>query len=103
MYLRLNENEIIDSVCVIAAEELDCDVTEVDVKEIKALGDGNIVAHAHIVGRLFSGRDFDLEEICEGISQFLTDFHSFNPLDLTIRGVNHDRENGFWAEVTINE
>lgn len=103
MYLRLNEQEIIDSVCVIASEHFNCDITEVDVKEVKALGDGNIIAHAHMVGRMFSGHDFDLEDICEGISQFLTEFHSFNPLDLTIMGVNHDRENGFWAEVTVAE
>lgn len=103
MYLRLNEQEVIDSICVFAANEFCCAPEDINVKEIKALDDGDIQAHAHVSGRMFSGRNFNLEDICTGIYMFLGEYHSFDETNLTVMGVNHDVQSGFWAEVTVNE
>jgi hypothetical protein len=43
-----------------AAQELNCDVTEVDVQDIEAKADGDIHAHVRQVGRIFNRATLDL-------------------------------------------
>jgi|GraSoiStandDraft_45_1057281.scaffolds.fasta_scaffold769003_1 hypothetical protein len=103
MYLRLNEQEIIDGICVAAAQELDCDLEEVDVHDMEAKKDGDIHVHCQQVGRMFNRVTLHLDDIMDGIVAFLVEFHSFSPETIVVRGINHDRQNGFWAEVTVGE
>lgn len=103
MYIKLNEQEVIDGICMAAAQELNCDVTEVDVQDIEAKADGDIHAHVRQSGRIFNRATLDLGDIMDGIVAFYVEFHSFNPQAIVIRGVNHNPQEGFWAEVTINE
>lgn len=102
MYCRLNEQEVMDCICVAAAQELDCDVTEVDIKEVRSLADGNIIAEVQQVGRMFNRDNLDLNDIMDGIVGFYVEFHCFNPQAIVVKSVNNDRD-GLWAEVTVGE
>lgn len=103
MYIRLNEQEIIDSVCVDAAGYFHVNPEDIDVREIKALDNGDIVAYANVIGGGRFYEDFDLNDIMNGIVGFLVDFHDFDPEVIVVRAVSYKRNEGFFAEVTVNE
>ena len=45
----------------------------------------------------------DEDDIEVGIFKFLAEFHSFNPEVMTVHGIYSTPEDGFWAEVSVNE
>jgi hypothetical protein len=99
MRLRLNEQEIIDGICVFISNKVRSNPEAVDVKEISVLTNGDFVAKAVCNSQNFS---LDSEDVLEGIFQFLEEYHSFN------RPVMHGhieftKGEGFWAEVIVNE
>lgn len=99
MKLLINENEIVDGICVYIANEMNTDPEEVDVTEISAKADGEIIARTKTFG------DTHLlgpEEILEGIFQFLEEFHNFNRQGMH-GSLHFNKREGFSAELFVNE
>lgn len=99
MRLRLNEQEVIDGICVFVANRVHGNPEEVDVKEITALDNGDLLAVAVAYGRSYR---MDSEDILEGIFQFLFEFHDFNREEM-VGSIGFAQREGFWAEILVNE
>lgn len=100
MKLTLNEQEVIDSVCVFVAETVNGNPEQVEVKEINVDSRGRVSAHAKY-GHRFN-HELNAEEIAEGIEMFLEEYHSFNPANMRVL-LNYTDGQGVWAEVLVNE
>jgi hypothetical protein len=98
--LLLNEQEIIDGVCVYVANRHDVEPQDVDVKELSYNKSVGFTANATFRGH-YNADTLDTEDISEGIVMFLEDFHSFNPDVMTVELKFH--KNIFTAEVRVNE
>ncbi len=102
MRLTLNEQEVIDGICVFVSDD---HPEHVDVKELNYNKDTGITASATIFNP-FDGKDefhaLRTEGICEGILQFLNGYHNFNREVMTVK-LKFDKKLGFSAEVTVNE
>jgi hypothetical protein len=99
MQLRINEQELIDGVCVFVANQMNTDPEEVDVTEITTLDNGMMVAKATCFSRHHT---LDTEQILEGVMQFLEEYHKFNRGGM-YGSLHFNRNEGYWAEVVVNE
>lgn len=99
MRLFLNENEIVDGVCVYVANMEGGSPEEVNVKELRYHKNDEVSVQANYYNNRFT---LNSEQICEGIRQFLEEYHSFNPIVINTVELNCNEE-GIYALVTINE
>jgi len=100
MRLKLNEQEVVDGICVFVANQRNCRPEDVDVKEIDAKDNGDIIAKASTHGG--QTHKYDNDEILEGIFQFLEEYHSFNR-EAMYGNVGFTKTEGFFAEIFVNE
>jgi hypothetical protein len=100
MKLELNEQEIIDGICVYVADQYDGDPEYVDVKEINYHIGGEFSAIA--VYRSKYKKELETENILVGIQSFLERYHSFDP-NVTVIELNYTEDEGIWAEAFVNE
>ena len=100
MRLKLNEQEVVDGICVFVANQRNCRPEDVDVKEIDAKDNGDIIAKASAHGG--HTHKYDNDEILEGIFQFLEEYHSFNR-EAMYGNVGFTKTEGFFAEIFVNE
>lgn len=99
MRLILNEQEIVDGVCVFVANEGDFLPEYVDVKELNYHRNGEFTSLAKVSGLKYH---LDTDQIIQGIEQFLEEYHSFNP-EIIRTVLNFTEGQGVWAEVFVNE
>jgi hypothetical protein len=100
MKLKLNEQEIVDSVCCFVAEVAQGNPEQVEVKELNVDRKGRVTAEAKYGFRF--NHELSPEEIIEGIEIFLEENHSFDPNVMTVM-LNYTEGEGVWAEVLVNE
>ncbi|MBP0726672.1 DUF2653 family protein [Bacillus sp. RG28] len=100
MILLLNEQEIIDGVCVFVANKYDVEPQDVNLQELSYNKSVGFTANATFRGH-YNADTLDTEDISEGIVLFLEEFHSFNPDVMTVELKFH--KNIFSAEVRVNE
>ncbi|MBU8845745.1 YxcD family protein [Alkalihalobacillus gibsonii] len=99
MRLILNEQEIVDGICVYVANGENIYPEDVEVKELSYNKHMGFLAEAKF-GRHHTQLVSD--DISEGIIQFLEEYHNFNP-DLMVVELKYDETLGFYAEVLVNE
>lgn len=99
MRLYLNETEVIDGICVFIANLEGGNPENVDVQELNYHKNGTFSSKADYFESRYSLR---AEQICEGIRQFLEEYHSFNPIVTNVE-LQFTEDEGVWAEVFVNE
>jgi hypothetical protein len=99
MRLLLNEQEIVDGICVFMANKFNGEPEDVDVKELEFHKNGKASAVAYIYGEK---EKVDNQEITIGIAQFLEEYHSFNPEVMNVK-LSFSEHEGVFAEVFVNE
>ncbi|AJO60836.1 DUF2653 domain-containing protein (plasmid) [Bacillus subtilis] len=100
MRLILNEQEIVDGICVFISNDAATSPEDVEIKELTYNNHKGFIAEVRYgpLRRQFLGTT----QISEGIIQFLEEYHNFNP-DLTVVELKYDEKLGFHAEVLVNE
>jgi hypothetical protein len=99
MRLFLNEQEVIDGVCVFTANRNNGIPEDVEVKEIDFHKNGTFSAVAMIYG---DRQRLDTQDIINGVAEFLEEYHCFNPEVMNVK-INFSEHEGVFAEVFINE
>jgi hypothetical protein len=100
MRLILNEQEVVDGICVFVAREFDGDHPEaVNVKEINYHRNGQFSSS---VSYFEFNNELDTDQIADGIRQFLAEYHSFDLEVMTVE-LKFTEGKGVWAEVSVNE
>jgi len=99
MRLLLNEQEIIDGICVYVSNKHYTDPSSVEVSELGVTENGNFYAEVHCKGHFHA---LNTEDIVNGIIQFLHEFYNFNPNVLDVK-LKYEDEKGFSAGVISNE
>lgn len=99
MKLFLNEQEIIDGICVFVANKVNGDPEDVDVKEISALDDGRFSAVAIAYGEVHR---LDSEDVLTGAFQFLEEYHNFDT-SVMVGHLGFSKRQGFSLEIKVNE
>ncbi|MEH7209974.1 DUF2653 family protein [Priestia megaterium] len=99
MRLSLNEQEVVDGVCVVVANWMGSHVDQVDVKELSYKKGFGFCAEVTCGSARY---EVDGDDIRKGIRMFLEQYHNFNP---EIMGVylNFTKKEGFTAEVVLEE
>lgn len=99
MKILLNEQEIVDGICVWMAREFGGEPFHVNVIGLDLHRNGEVTAIAEI----FDNREeLDQEDIEDGIALFFEEYHEFDPNVMEVN-VFGDGMLGFTAEVLINE
>ncbi|MCY7783248.1 MULTISPECIES: DUF2653 family protein [unclassified Bacillus (in: firmicutes)] len=99
MKLVLNEQEIVDGICVYVSNEEDIYPEDVEVKELSYNKRTGFFAEAKCGPH---HKQLVSDDISEGIIQFLEEYHNFNP-DVTVVELQFDKKKGFSALVFVNE
>lgn len=99
MKLILNEQEIIDGICVYVAHKYGTQPETVDVKELTYNRDELFTA---TVESPYAHEDLNSVQITYGIVRFLSEYHNFNPDIMSIE-MDHSRKHGFTAIVNVGE
>jgi hypothetical protein len=99
MHLRLNENEVVDGICVFMANSYHVSPEHVDVKELNFHKDEHFSSKAAVNGNT---RELETEEIILGVKQFLEEFHSFDTDRMSVK-LQFDKKHGVTADVLVNE
>ncbi len=91
MRLILNEQEIVDGICVYISNEEDIYPEDVEVKELSYNKRTGFFAEATFG---LHHKQLMSDDISEGIIQFLEEYHNFNP-DVTVVELQFDKKKGF--------
>jgi hypothetical protein len=98
MKLILNEQEVIDGVCVFVAEYFGCEPQQVEVD--LHFRNGRFSANGETV--FGDTLRMNQQDIIDGIAMFLKEYHHFNPDFMSVQ-LNFHEGQGIWAEVIVAE
>lgn len=98
MEIQFNEQDLVDSVCVLTAqrENMAPEQVEVDLKFQPSIG---ISASALAAGRSFS---FLEQDVIDAVAVYLSEYHQFIPESLLIQ-LSFSEEEGFTASIQVKE
>ncbi|MCY7911178.1 YxcD family protein [Bacillus inaquosorum] len=102
MRLLLNEQEVIDGICVGIAKRYVEEPENVDVGSVTYSRSEGFTAKVSCNGTFGLMELVTQREIEEGIKQFLHDYHCFRP-DLIELELKFHNKDGVFAEVSVNE